>query len=216
MYAMTILITFQQVILNVFSTDGAANGDEDDATNGDEDDATDGDLHDDDDGDADDSIDISYMVTSELIDAIGAALQPGGLLLLQSNVEDVAVHARTVAEQRGFCAMEDEGDASLSVGGTEIRGAGVAGSAVPGERRRARLTQVYGEAIPRAVGSGWLSANPLGEHSRSHPKQTPNLQADDALRVCTRRRGAVRDGSDARAQGADHLPLSALQRPKGW
>lgn len=113
--------------------------------------------------------DESYMVSARLLSDVATALRPaGGWLLLQSNVEDVAVHARRLAEAQGLRAVDDAAELDLireAVGlGPCEGGATVKPGATPttvGTRRRERLVQL-GHAAPRAAGQGWLSTNPFG------------------------------------------------------
>ena len=123
--------------------------------------------------------DESYMVTPPLVQAIRAALQPTGWLLLQSNVEDVALHARAVAEAEGLRAvaeplsaaacrgvvLPDGQSARLPSHASPLQRKGpsppLGASTPPGERRRARLEQALGGELPRAQGSGWWEVNQL-------------------------------------------------------
>ena len=118
--------------------------------------------------------DESYMVSARLLSDVAAALRPArGWLLLQSNVEDVAVHARRLAEAHGLRAVDDAAELSqireaVGLGRHEGGAAGTSAEqharATPttvGARRRERLEQL-GHAAPRAAGHGWLSTNPFG------------------------------------------------------
>lgn len=54
--------------------------------------------------------DDAYMVTTTLVQAVHQTLSPTGWFIIQSNVEDVAVHARGIAEAEGFYALPDPHD----------------------------------------------------------------------------------------------------------
>mmetsp|Transcript_49155 Transcript_49155/g.81627 ORF Transcript_49155/g.81627 Transcript_49155/m.81627 type:complete len:545 (+) Transcript_49155:46-1680(+) len=90
-----------------------------------------------------------FLGNSALIAEISLALQQrGGRFLVQSKNEDVAVHMRAVAEKYGLTAVPGPSLGVLEVS-TE--------SSVPITSQR---NQLYDG--PRAIGSGWLSSNPLG------------------------------------------------------
>ena len=146
--------------------------------------------------DADDG----FMASRALLQTAAALLRNGGAiqaanaatkatpvaaapwLLLQSNVEDVALAMRGIAEEAGLVAVTAEElvlrtrvGQSVARGANELGGLGEAQEPRPiatgregfvsgerGERRRARAEELNGSPAPRASGPGWLDANPLG------------------------------------------------------
>ena len=114
-----------------------------------------------------------YMLSTDLLRAIKDAMttSDGAFLLVQSNVEDVAVRARADAEAVGMHAVEVAGEEE-----------GDDAAAAAPSLRRARL-EASGEAVGRAQGSGWAAANPLGPHARSETEAAADFEGKRVHRV---------------------------------
>lgn len=141
-------------------------------------------------GAADDS---GYMINSALVEAVHEALSPGGsFLLVQSNVEDVATHARATAEAAGFSALAEcevdlssklhsdahdvEADLEVNTSRGDDKVQACSSKVVPDTRRRTRMEQALGRELPHATGLGWWRSNPLGEHALSETEAMLALQ----------------------------------------
>ena len=134
--------------------------------------------------------DPSYMLSAQLMSLIAAGLRTAarservgtGWLFVQSNVEDVAVHARALAEAHGMYAVTDAKELAAicywagrgvrdeeKVAGAVVNKAAAAeaaeGESIRGAHRRQKLQGILSHRqLPRATGPGWLLANPFGTH----------------------------------------------------
>lgn len=128
-----------------------------------------------------------------------------GWLLVQSNVEDVALYARELAERCGMRAfgpltatdprIETAAD---STAGPESVAMVVASAAVqtatvvdvsPAERanrRRERLELQRGEPLPRAAGAGWVAESPLGHGLRTETEAALEFSGKRVFRCLLR------------------------------
>ncbi|KAL3919231.1 MAG: hypothetical protein SGPRY_005705 [Prymnesium sp.] len=116
--------------------------------------------------------DDAYMVTTTLVQAVHQTLSPTGWFIIQSNVEDVAVHARGIAEAEGFYALPDPHDeqcdrSSPIRGDTSLLKSEQPRKTSYGQKRRERIVDAFGADFPRAVGLGWWDDNPLGNVAAS-------------------------------------------------
>ncbi|CAK0833881.1 unnamed protein product, partial [Prorocentrum cordatum] len=112
-----------------------------------------------------------------------AATGGAGTLLVQSNVEDVAVTLREAAESRGWEAVEDDG----SLGPSVDDAVDPEGASTWLPRRQLRHVRLGGR---RAAGPGWLAASPLAPEAASETERYYLSEGLPIHRVALRPRAA--------------------------
>mmetsp|Transcript_24520 Transcript_24520/g.49150 ORF Transcript_24520/g.49150 Transcript_24520/m.49150 type:complete len:126 (-) Transcript_24520:86-463(-) len=105
----------------------------------------------------------------------------------QSNVEDVAVQARTLAEQCGMHAVNVHMGKGTTANTAVSKTTPLASQGEsPGSRRRARLEAECGVPLPRARGEGWATWSPLGPGLRSETEAAMDFNDRQVFRVLLR------------------------------
>lgn len=133
----------------------------------------------------------SYMLTKELMLLVAEVVRRAdGWVYFASNVEDVAVHARQLAEACALVAVEEEQEANTSVASDQHTRRVLQNStpAHGGGRRRERL-EAAGVELQCAAGAGWRSSNPLD--ALSETEAMLQFEGRQVFRLLLRHRTSV-------------------------